>query len=251
MQQALWFLAIVFALSGFAFFLMRTVEGANNPDGWPGLPVWMIAVWSPTTAALILASHEGWLMQMLKSTIEIRAVHPLVWFMILAPLPVVLFMKGHAPSGADSGLPSISTLAAMLILNLFLGPLGEEMGWRGYLTPLLESRLHWLPSALVVAVIWFVWHLPLWSVDSPQKAIPVGLFGIHVLAYSLIIAVAQRISGGSLFPAIALHLALNMAANLSLFTLGPDPAEWFRRSLPFYCALAAISCALALLSERQ
>jgi len=240
------FLLVVTGLSALSFAMMRSIEGAQSPEGWPGLPVWLLAVWSPSLAAFGLSAWNGQLGALLTRAVQVQSVPPIVWLAIAAPLVLVLAL-GSADAGADrEPMPGSSMLAAMVAINLAMGPLGEEFGWRGWLTPHLEAQVHWLAAAAVVAAFWFAWHLPLWTVDSPQRAIPVRLFGLHVVAYAFAIAAAQTLSNGSLFPAIALHLTINLAANLALFTMGPDPAEWFRRSLPYYGALAALLCAWAL-----
>ncbi|PRX37358.1 CAAX protease self-immunity [Meinhardsimonia xiamenensis] len=245
------FLGIVAALSGLAFLMMRSIEGAQSPEGWPGLPVWLLAVWSPTIAAVLLSWRAGELGGLLSRAAEFRSVPAGVWLLVAAPVVMAVLQRAPAEAVGQAGLPGPALLLAMVGLNLFLGPLGEEFGWRGWLTPRLEAGMHWLVVAAVVAGVWFVWHMPLWAVDSPQRVISPVLFGMHVLAYAFLIAAAQRLSAGSLVPAIALHLAFNLAANLALFTLGPDPAEWFRRSLPFYATLASLAVAWALLADRS
>ena len=39
--------------------------------------------------------------------------------------------------------------------------IGEELGWRGFLLPTLQTRLSAIASALIIGLIWFCWHIPL------------------------------------------------------------------------------------------
>jgi membrane protease YdiL (CAAX protease family) len=41
------------------------------------------------------------------------------------------------------------------------GPLGEEIGWRGFLLPALLTRNGPLTASLLLAVVWGLWHLPI------------------------------------------------------------------------------------------
>lgn len=41
------------------------------------------------------------------------------------------------------------------------GPLGEEIGWRGFLLPVLLKRNGPLAASLILAVVWGLWHLPI------------------------------------------------------------------------------------------
>jgi len=46
-------------------------------------------------------------------------------------------------------------------VTLVRGPLREEIGWRGFALPRLQSRYSPLVATLILGVIWTVWHLPL------------------------------------------------------------------------------------------
>jgi membrane protease YdiL (CAAX protease family) len=46
--------------------------------------------------------------------------------------------------------------------------LGEEIGWRGFLAPLLVRRLGFGWGALITGLIWTAWHVPLLAFGLPQ-----------------------------------------------------------------------------------
>lgn len=54
----------------------------------------------------------------------------------------------------------VALLSTALIV-LIVGPLPEEIGWRGYLLDRCQTRWCALTAGLVVGLIWAVWHVPL------------------------------------------------------------------------------------------
>ena len=51
--------------------------------------------------------------------------------------------------------------APVAILSACLSAVSEEIGWRGFLWPLLRSRRSFLLSSLLVGIVWWLYHLPL------------------------------------------------------------------------------------------
>jgi hypothetical protein len=56
--------------------------------------------------------------------------------------------------------------------------MGEELGWRGYALPrLLSGRLNSLTAALVLGIIWGIWHLPAFFIaGTSQHDDQMGIF---------------------------------------------------------------------------
>lgn len=55
----------------------------------------------------------------------------------------------------------LSLLACLLVILIFGGPLGEELGWRGFVLPALQKKYTPLLSGIIVGVIWTYWHIPM------------------------------------------------------------------------------------------
>lgn len=55
----------------------------------------------------------------------------------------------------------LSLLACLLVILIFGGPLGEELGWRGFVLPTLQKKYTPLLSGIIVGVIWTCWHIPM------------------------------------------------------------------------------------------
>ncbi len=102
-----------------------------------------------------------------------------------------------------------------LIALVFWGPLGEELGWRGYALPRLQSKLGPLISSLILGVIWSLWHLPLFFIGgSSQFGSNFGLYTVSVIIYSLIYTWVFNRTKGSLLISCLLHTSFNYTGAL-------------------------------------
>ncbi|MGI3184758.1 CPBP family intramembrane glutamic endopeptidase [Nioella aestuarii] len=247
MSVAAPFLALTFLISLIAFAGIYKIPGAQTPESPRGLPVWLLAVWGPSLAAIVLTARSGELADLLARVVMLSGVPAPVWAMAFSPvaaLALVVHRHGGIP---QAHVLTNGVIAKLVLLNLVLGPLGEELGWRGVLQPELADQVGWVAGSLVVGAIWFAWHLPLWLVDSPQSEIPIPLFGAHVMAYAVILGAMTHLSP-SLAPAILFHLWVNVAAGLALLGGLGTSASYFRATLlPYWgIAFAATAWVLAL-----
>jgi membrane protease YdiL (CAAX protease family) len=103
----------------------------------------------------------------------------------------------------------------MGVAMLLLGPLGEELGWRGYLLPALQSRVGALTASAIIGAIWAFWHLPLvWMPSQAVSHIPFPLFLVSLAGLSIIYTWLSNSTRGNLLLAILLHAQLNVMTNL-------------------------------------
>lgn len=128
---------------------------------------------------------------------------------------------GHLGGVPNIGSPDARGLVA-LALTVLVAPflnlplyLGEELGWRGFLTPRLVALMG-RPGVLVAGAIWALWHLPLILLGYNYGAQP--LVGMLVwiplcMAFSVLLT-ALRNRGGAIWPAALAHGALNQLATL-------------------------------------
>lgn len=134
---------------------------------------------------------------------------------------------GQGPDALMRPNPNFDGAGAALVVALTItlngGPLQEEFGWRGYLLPALQKRLPGLAAALIVGVIWALWHMPL-NFDTggrgPQYSLvlPILVGSIITLTLvSVIISWLVNASGGSVLLAILMHGSMNF----STFVLFP------------------------------
>lgn len=189
-----------------------------------------LAGFGPTLAAVIVT---GWkhgragLKQLLSGVVRLR-VKP-VWYLVsLLGAPVVfaaalglhVVLGGAAPHLVDPNHmltePGQWPLAALVFGYIFVfTALGEEIGWRGFALPVLQSRFSGFASSLVLGVIWTLWHLPLfWFVDGFHQQLPFGWYALQIIGSTFLYTWMFNRTRGSLLIMMLFHTASNAAVGL-------------------------------------
>lgn len=209
MRQAAVFVALTFAISWGAW-------GAAILTGSEAA-VWRVAgAFGPTLAALLLvvrSGHEE--TRRLFSRFTRWRAPGWVWaFALLSTAALGLTALGvHSLLGGAPGWPAADVLALTPVIFLWVlafSVAGEEIGWRGWLLPRLLDRTGPVRASLAVGLVWAIWHLPLWALPGDfHAAIPVSLFFVQILAFSILYTWLWLNSGGSLIVAHVFHAASN------------------------------------------
>ena len=91
--------------------------------------------------------------------------------------------------------------------------LGEEIGWRGLLTPLMVQRLGFTKGSIAVGVIWAAWHLPLLLFADYNSGTPwwfsMPCFCALTIGCSVIMTWFRLVSN-SVWPCAILHASHNL-----------------------------------------
>lgn len=109
-------------------------------------------------------------------------------------------------------------LPIIVVGLVMLVTFGEELGWRGYLLPRLLP-LGKTRAALLIGVIWGLWHLPTILLDDhgfgaarPWLSIPAWV--VVITLYSIFLT-WLRTGSGSLWPGVLAHAVLNTYTSFS------------------------------------
>lgn len=89
--------------------------------------------------------------------------------------------------GTPNGSPWYMMPLGFLIMIPFVG-IGEEPGWRGFLQPALERKFPFPIATSVTAVIWWVWHLPIWAMPTSNH------YGDSLIGFAITIFVWAFVS---------------------------------------------------------
>ena len=136
------------------------------------------------------------------------------WY-LFAFLPFGLYFLATVLSGSLSSFQfSGNTLLTILfqaetgfLIYLFLrGPMGEELGLRGFALPRLQSYRSPFSASVIIGVFWAAWHIP---VLIGRDVVSVIAFLLLAFMLSFIFTFLFNKSKGSLIPVILFHAAQN------------------------------------------
>lgn len=109
-------------------------------------------------------------------------------------------------------------LVVFLGFVLLLGPLPEEIGWRGFLLDRLQLRYGALGASILVGLAWFSWHGPLFFMTGyyaraggPPDPLQ---FGVAILLGSVLYTWIYNHTGRSILAAVLVHWAGNVGGEL-------------------------------------
>jgi membrane protease YdiL (CAAX protease family) len=193
-----------------------------------GLVIVILASNVPSAVAIVLTAivfGRGALRKLL-GRLLIWRVNPL-WYLgvVLGPVALVGGMVAFntllGGPALSLGMPLLGVLS-MLAFSIVPGSaLGEEIGWRGYALPRLQSRMSALGASLIIGPIWALWHLPLWLTGTPGRTPTLyAAFVISTIALSVILTWVYNSTGGSLLMVVLLHATYNLPITVSIDELG-------------------------------
>ena len=119
---------------------------------------------------------------------------------------------------------------------LVVGPLSEEIGWRGYALERLQTRWNALTSSLIVGLIWALWHLPLFMMlgtSFHESGDPFIGFLIKMTASSILYTWLYNNTKQSLWSAILFHWLYSYAAQVVSFGVTRSPLYNWLEYLPY------------------
>jgi membrane protease YdiL (CAAX protease family) len=178
-----------------------------------------------------------------------------LWWLVSLGLPVALVALSlivfRAPGNEIAIAQGFSWGGLVILLPVILvigGPLGEEIGWRGFALPSLLERHGPIVSSLIVAVIWMVWHFPLfWLPGAAQQGSSIAAFFAMVAGISVLATWIYLGTRRSLLAVLLFHFSIN-ATTFSVSQAAPDvdSATLYQRALLVVIWLAALGAALGL-----
>lgn len=261
-MKRFWFFVLFTILVSWALWAPVVAARLHTTDTVAGAVLFFAGGFGPSLmgAIFVLRSGEGGgARELLSRTFSFSRIPilPLVLAgtvypaFFLASALLTLAFGGSWPefSGFTRMLESVQALAGGLVLIFLLGPLSEEIGWRGFALPLLQRQWGPLGASVIVGIVWWAWHIPLFYMEGTLHATQglVSAFSIGylvtVLSYSVFFTWLYNQTRASILIAIIAHFIINIMIS------GSSPFDGAVFAILSFLLLAA-AVALALIRPR-
>lgn len=208
-RQLIVFFALAFGIGWLAFLPVVLYQAFPAWSAFlylysPALSALITAFWAQGPAGIRGLLRRYWLWRF-----------PIRWYLLAVFLLPVIFLVtglvalGQTPSSLWTGSPwyfLIASFGFLMIINS-----GEEIGWRGFALIRLQGVVKSpLAAAIVLGVLWGLWHLPLY-LNPAQSSNPLPLFLLFITGLSLVYSVLFNQTRGSLLLAVLLHAGTDIA----------------------------------------
>jgi len=243
-------------------WLFWGISGTIGPSVWeqPATTLFVIGGAGVFLGGIVMSRWTGGrngLRDLGRRTVDPRRVTRSWWAVILLLYPALTALAAAFDTATDGATPALDLtgaadrlgdplgLLAMAGFILVIGPLPEEIGWRGYLLDRLQLRWTSLTASLLLGIIWWSWHLPLFVLPGYFEAFGRGtpspvafLFGIvpAAIVYTWVYNETDR----SVFAVVVLHFMQNFTGEF----LGlAEEARTVRSVLEVALAVAVVAWA--------
>jgi membrane protease YdiL (CAAX protease family) len=234
-SEVCWFFAIVL---GATAVLHGSIAAFGLPfslsPSSPVLALYLLGLATPAATAVWLsgpAARRSFLLSVLRPSRS-----PAVYAFAVLAQPGILALASLLSSAADEPAHprfSVASEFGLLALGQVWVVLGEELGWRGFALPRLLRLGSARSGTLLLALMWGVWHAPMFFVPgSLQAREPIWLFAAAVFAWACVHTALYLRGRPSIVPNLVFHGSANLVLNVVAV---PAPA---RGSLA--CAYAAV-----------
>jgi membrane protease YdiL (CAAX protease family) len=185
------YFALVYLLSGVALVVigLPKLDGTVHRSMLP-LVMFPVMVAGVGLTGIALTAVTGGRAGLRELRARFRRPVPRRWLAVLLIPPAgILAVLGSLSLGVSSAFTPqffVFGIAAGVVAGSC-----EEIGWTGFAYPRMRARLSWLPAALLLGLLWGLWHLPV--VDSLGAASPHGSWWPEFFAAFIAVMIAIRV----------------------------------------------------------
>jgi membrane protease YdiL (CAAX protease family) len=212
---------LIYFVLTFALSIPFWIAGAlTDFQIMPGIPLSALGLLCIVSAASILVYRENGLAgvtELMKRSFDFKRVKARVWYwptFLLLPAIMILSFIAMRWMAVQIPLPQFSFATPFILFAVFfIAAIGEELGWSGYAIDPLQDRFGALGGALVLGVVWAVWHfIPLLSANRSLGWIV--WWSLGTVSLRVIITWLYNNTGRSVFIAVIFHAMFNVTWQL-------------------------------------
>ena len=155
-----------------------------------GFPTWVfdvvrcISAWSSTFAFAILfkkiypgQSFIHFVKNKFKTKLKFSVILSVSTIQAFIFMLILFLVLNNSEVDTIFTISSWGMLFYYFLKNLLSGPLGEELGWRGFAQVELQKKHSPLKASIIIGFWWGMWHLPIWFTT--------GFMGMDLIKYIL------------------------------------------------------------------
>ena len=155
-----------------------------------GFPTWVfdvvrcISAWSSTFAFAILfkkiypgQSFIHFVKNKFKTKLKFSMILSVSTIQAFIFMLILFLVLNNSEVDTIFTISSWGMLFYYFLKNLLSGPLGEELGWRGFAQVELQKKHSPLKASIIIGFWWGMWHLPIWFTT--------GFMGMDLIKYIL------------------------------------------------------------------
>jgi membrane protease YdiL (CAAX protease family) len=162
---------------------------------------------APAIAVLILFLIYGNLPASIKFNLDKSVLSKsLIAFILPLILFAITFFVGKQMGLNVKFTEILSKLIPAMLAGMLIGALGEEIGWRGFLQPVLEKKHSIWFASILTGLIWGLWH----AGHYKNGILFMTGFFLFTISASIIIAWLLRNTEYNVIIAAIFHLSINL-----------------------------------------
>ncbi|PFE21985.1 CPBP family intramembrane metalloprotease [Bacillus anthracis] len=174
-------------LTNIIFLPLFLLVGATSMLGFP---VWVfdvmfcISSWSSTFAFVMLfkkiypgQSVIQFVKDKFRTKLKLSVILTASMIQAFIFLLILFLISKNSEVGSIFTVSSWGILIYFFVENFLAGPLGEELGWRGFAQIELQKKYSPLKASIIIGFWWGMWHLPIWFTT--------GFVGMDLIKYIL------------------------------------------------------------------
>lgn len=181
-------------------FALRPTEANGNSQNWA-----LVVMLAPTAGALLARFAGPGVIQWGRFSWSLLAC------LVAALLPVAVGLLGYRVATAsglidvnEAALAAALAGAAAAVATAMVTATGEEIGWRGFLWPLMRRRFTFVPATLMVTAIWWAYHVPVVLLGWYGTVGGIPAFTVAIIGFGAFVGVLTDRSR-SMWPSVVAH----------------------------------------------